>query len=155
MAPRKAETIEDRQADPALCTCANLRMAARVVTQAYDRALAPAGVKLTQFTLMSTLDRLGDAPLTVLSEKLVMDRTTLTRNLKPLIDRGLIETAAIDDKRVRQLSLSKEGLKVLRKARPRWERAQAATVRGLGAEHWQRLLDGLAIAATVSGGHDD
>ncbi len=151
MASRNAATFEDRQTDPALCTCANLRMAARTVTQAYDRALAPAGLKLTQFTLLTTLERLGDAPLTTLAEKLVMDRTTLTRNLRPLIDRGLIEALDVGDKRIRQLSLSKEGTKVLRKARPRWERAQAATVRGLGPEHWQRLLDGLAIAVTVSG----
>ena len=129
-------------------------MAARTVTQAYDRALAPAGVKLTQFTLMSTLERLGDTPLTELAEKLVMDRTTLTRNLKPLIDRGLVRTVDVGDKRVRQLSLSKEGLKVLRKAQPRWERAQAATIRGLGTEHWQRLLDDLAIAVTVAGDHE-
>ncbi len=134
-----------------MCTCANLRMAARAVTQAYDRALAPVDLKLTQFTLMSTLERLGTAPLTVLAEKLVMDRTTLTRNLKPLIDRGLVEASGIDDKRVRQLSLSKDGLKLLRKAWPRWEKVQAEIVRGLGPDHWQRLLDGLAIAVTVSG----
>ena len=151
MAAQRAERFEDRQADPALCTCANLRMAARAVTQAYDRALAPANLKLTQFSLMTTLERLGEVPLTVLAEKLVMDRTTLTRNLRPLIDRGLVISARTDDRRVRQLTLSDEGLKLLREAWPMWERAQAATVYGLGPNHWQRLLDDLAIAVTVAG----
>ena len=69
--------------DLAACACANLRKAARVVTQAYDKALKPTGLRATQFTVIATLATEGDAPLTRLAEALVMDRTTLTRNLKP------------------------------------------------------------------------
>ena len=74
--------------DVALCTCANLRKATRVITQAFDAALQPTGLKATQFTVLATLARQGDGPLTLLAESLVMDRTTLTRNLKPWSARG-------------------------------------------------------------------
>ena len=146
----RGTSSKDRITDPSLCTCANLRMASRAVTQAYDKALAPAGLKTTQFTLMVMLEELGQVPLTQLAEKLVMDRTTLTRNLQPLIDRDLITADRGQDRRVRNLSVSKAGAKVLKKARPRWEKVQMATVAGLGPEHWQRLLDQLAIATNVA-----
>jgi len=145
-----ARPSTDRTTDPALCTCANLRMATRTVTQAFDAALAPAGVKATQFTLMATLNKLGEAPLTQLAERLVMDRTTLTRNLKPLIDRGFIDTASGDDRRVRNLKLSKQGTKVLTKALPLWQKVQKRVIAGLGHERWQTLLDDLAIAVSVT-----
>jgi len=120
------------------------------MTQAYDRALAPSGLKLSQFSLMAMLERLGDTPLTVLADKLVLDRTTLTRNLKPLMDRGLIETVEAADRRVRRLRLSRDGEAALGEARPRWEKAQARMILRLGPDHWQRLLDDLAIAVTVA-----
>ena len=60
--------------DVASCTCATLRKAARVVTQAYDAALQPTGLKATQFTLLATLQIPGDAPMTRLADALVMDR---------------------------------------------------------------------------------
>ena len=74
----------------AACTCANLRKATRVVTQVYDAALQPVGLKATQFTVLAVLAERGEAPLTRLAETLVMDRTTLTRNLKPLVREGFI-----------------------------------------------------------------
>lgn len=146
----RGSSTTDRITDTSLCTCANLRMASRAMTQAYDKALSPAGLKTTQFTLMVMLEELGQVPLTQLAEKLVMDRTTLTRNLQPLIDRGLIAADRGQDRRVRNLSVSREGSKVLKKARPRWEKVQLTTVSGLGPDHWQRLLDQLAIATSMA-----
>ena len=147
---QKQATPPDRTKDIALCTCANLRMATRVVTQLYDAALAPVGLKATQFTLLSTLHELGEARLTELADKLVMDRTTLTRNLKPLIERRLIEESGERDRRVRRLSLSTEGLRTIKEAMPHWERIQTRTVEGLGNKSWQSLLDDLAIAVSVA-----
>lgn len=72
------------------CTSATLRKATRVVTQVYDGALRPVGLRATQFNLLATLAISGDTPLTRLAEMLVMNRTTLTRNLKPLVGKGLI-----------------------------------------------------------------
>jgi DNA-binding MarR family transcriptional regulator len=136
--------------DLAACTCANLRKAARVVTQVYDAALQPTGLRATQFTLLATLANLGDAPLTQLAEALVMDRTTLTRNLKPLVRKGLIRIEHEADKRVRMVSLTGTGRNAFEDARPRWEQAQSRIFESLGQERWSGFLEDLAatVAAT-------
>lgn len=136
----------------AACTCANLRKATRVVTQAFDAALQPTGLKTTQFTLLAVLSKRGDLPLTRLAETLVMDRTTLTRNLKPLIREGLIRIESAEDHRVRTVGLTEAGRRLFEKARPEWEKAQSALFEGLGADHWSQLLNGLA--ATVAAVRD-
>ena len=82
MVNQKQETL--RVLDPANCTFANLRKASRTVSQAYNDALRPAGLKATQFTLLATLNKRGEVSVSELAAALVMDRTTLTRNLKPL-----------------------------------------------------------------------
>jgi DNA-binding MarR family transcriptional regulator len=138
--------------DVAGCTCANLRKATRVVTQVYDQALAPVGLRATQFTLLATLAQTGDAAVTRLAEALVMDRTTLTRNLKPLIARGLIRVGQERDQRVRQIHLTDDGMKLFDRARPAWEEAQARLVEGLGATRWAGLLDDLSLTVGVARG---
>ena len=135
--------------DVTACTCANLRKAARVVTQAYDAALQPAGLKATQFTLLATLAKRGDAPLTRLADALVMDRTTLTRNLKPLIRKGLIRIEHEEDQRVRKVSLTEAGRRVHEDARPQWEQAQSRIVEGLGQARWSGFLEDLTATVAV------
>ncbi len=97
--------------DVASCTCANMRKASRVVTQSFDAALRLAGLKATQFTLLATLSKRGDLPLTRLAEALVMDRTALTRNLKPLVGKGNVRADRHEDQRVRRISLTDAGKK--------------------------------------------
>ncbi|TQV83690.1 MarR family winged helix-turn-helix transcriptional regulator [Denitrobaculum tricleocarpae] len=129
------------------CTCANLRKAARIVTQAYDFALQPSGLKSTQFILLANLVEQGDMPLTQLAEALVMDRTTLTRNLKPLLRQGLIRIEQEEDLRVRKVSLTGDGLRSVEDARPLWEEIQARIGERLGDDRWSGLIDDLG--ATV------
>ena len=143
------ETRPHDATDVADCTCANLRKAARVVTQAYDAALQPVGLKATQFTLLAALTKLGDVPLTRLADALVMDRTTLTRNLKPLVREGHVRIDQEEDQRVRKVSLTDAGRDVFDKARPRWEQAQSKIQGILGQESWSDLLDGLSAAVTA------
>ena len=81
--------------DVAGCTYANLRKASRAVGQVYDAALQRSGLKATQFTLLATLNARGDMPLSQLADVLVMDRTTLTRNLKLLVAKDLIHIAPV------------------------------------------------------------
>ena len=138
--------------DLGACTCANLRRATRVVTQAYDRALSPMGIRATQFTVLATLAETGEVPLTRLAEALVMDRTTLTRNLKPLIARGLVGDQQDDDQRVRKIHLTDSGAQLFLEARARWEEVQARMVEGLGPERWSGLLDGLGATVGVARG---
>jgi len=134
--------------DVAFCTCANLRKAARSVTQAYDAALQPTGLKATQFTLLATLAKRGDGPLTRLADALVMDRTTLTRNLKPLIQRGLIRIEHEEDQRVRKVSLTATGRNLFESALPQWQQIQSRILEGLGENRWFGFLED--IAATVA-----
>ena len=139
-------------ADLSACACANLRKAARVVTQAYDAALRPTGLKATQFTMLATLSKRGDLPLTRLADALVMDRTTLTRNLKPLARMGLVRIDHEEDQRVRRISLTDAGKDVLADALPLWRKAQSRTVKSLGRERWSGFLDDLtATMARVQG----
>ena len=138
--------------DLSACACANLRKAARVVTQAYDAALRPAGLKATQFTMLATLSKRGDLPLTRLADALVMDRTTLTRNLKPLARKGFVRIDHEEDQRVRRISLTDAGKDVLAGALPLWRKAQSRTVKSLGRQRWSGFLDDLtATMARVQG----
>src|SRR5215217_5827709 len=79
------------------CACANLRRAARAVTQVFDEALAPSGLRATQFTLLVTSRLMGESTINELAEKMAMDRTTLSRNLKPLVRSGLLEVRPGED----------------------------------------------------------
>lgn len=139
-------------ADIAACTCANLRKATRVVTQAYDTALAPTGLRTTQFSLLAALSRRPDLPLTQLAEALVMDRTTLTRNLKPLVGQGLIRIDQEKDARVRRINLTEDGKSALNDALPRWQEAQSRLVEALGQGRWSGFLDDLAATVAAAQG---
>jgi DNA-binding MarR family transcriptional regulator len=135
--------------DMSACTCANLRKAARVVTKIYDAALQSTGLKATQFTVLATLVKRGGTPLTRLAEALVMDRTTLTRNLKPLVRRGLICIEQEVDQRVRRVSLTRDGKHLFESARPGWEQAQSRIVESLGYGRWAGFLEDLAVTVAV------
>lgn len=116
------------------CTCAQLRKLTRRITQHYDAHLAPAGLRVTQFSLLATLGRGGPAKLSALAGALEMDRTTLTRNLKPLIDAGFAAVAAGGDARERLVSATERGRRVWLAARDRWRSAQDEVNRTLGVE---------------------
>src|SRR6185437_7226481 len=88
---------------PTECTCFRLRGAARRVTVIYGKHLAPTGLKISQFSLLGFIAAEGPVSIGRLSELLATDRTTLTRNLGPLLDDGLVERAAAGDKRRHEL----------------------------------------------------
>ena len=138
--------------DLAACACANLRRATRVVTQVYDAALSPVGIRATQFTVLATLAITGEVALTRLAEELVMDRTTLTRNLKPLIARGLVRVEKARDQRVRHIRLSDDGRQLFDLARPRWEKIQARLMERLGTARMASVLDDLKATLEAARG---
>ena len=135
------------------CTCANLRKATRVVTQAYDSALQPSGLKSTQFSLLANLTGQGGMPVTQLAEALVMDRTTLTRNLKPLVRQGLVRIDQEEDLRVRRVRLTEAGAEAVRVAQLLWEEIQIKVGARLGDQRWAGLIDDLT--ATVEALRED
>jgi DNA-binding MarR family transcriptional regulator len=122
------------------CACANLRRAARAVTQLFDEALAPSGLRVTQFTLLVTNRLMGESTINELAERMAMDRTTLSRNLKPLVRSGLLEVRPGEDGRRRLVQLTPVGEHALEEAYPLWQQAQQETVGVLGEERHEALL---------------
>ncbi len=143
---------EPIQPDIRICAHANLRKAMRVVSQAYDAALRPTGLKATQFTLLAVLARRGDMALTKLSRILVMDRTTLTRNLKPLQAKGWLEIGREKDERIRLIAITGAGRNIVAQATPLWRDAQARVTEGLGQARLSGLIGDLsALVEAVRG----
>jgi DNA-binding MarR family transcriptional regulator len=134
------------------CACNNLRQAARAVTQYYDEILRPSGIRATQFSLLSAIKEFGTVSIGALAEQSVMDRTTLTRNLKLLEDEGLVTILPGEDARVREVSLTPAAQERLVVAARYWRKAQAQMASRMGAEGVRPLLRSLsgAVAATRS-----
>ncbi|MEM9487059.1 MAG: MarR family winged helix-turn-helix transcriptional regulator [Cyanobacteria bacterium P01_F01_bin.116] len=126
-------------------TCAglNFRKVSRVVTQHFDEILRPSGLLITQFTVLVALAKVRAIAITKLAEILMMDRTTLTRNLKPMQREGWLEIEPGQDKRTRIVSLSPAGEVALAKALPLWRQAQMNVVELLGESRWNTLLSQL------------
>jgi len=132
-------TAEVRQT----CLSMALRQAARTLTQRYDAAFSGTGIRSTQFSLLVALAQAPSVPLTRLAKAVVMDRTTLTRNLAPLVRRGLVAESGAKDKRVRSYALTGRGKQLLARALPDWKDAQARILRVLAkgdAEQLRRIL---------------
>jgi DNA-binding MarR family transcriptional regulator len=116
-------------------------MASRVVTRHYDRALAPVGLSTSAYSILSRIDREGPKPLGALAARLAMDRTTLSREVAPLVDAGLIEAKADkDDRRRRILALTDSGAARVAEARPLWAAAQKELAGDFGAGRTQQLM---------------
>lgn len=115
------------------------------MTQRYERALAPSGVKATQFPILVALGA-GDAiPLTPLADALALDRTTLTRNLRILEGRGLVTVAGVQqDGRMRMVGITDEGLRVLAHALELWRAEQGDVVEAFGEGRLRALLGDLS-----------
>jgi len=130
------------------CSCFAVRRAARTITQHYDRHLRPSGLRVTQFTTLGVLSLFGPLPLTGLAERLATERTTVTRNLKLLLSRGLVTEFESDDRRVRTLAITPRGTAAARSALPYWRKAQASLAEELGL----RAIEGLQLAANGATG---
>ena len=132
------------------CACLNLRGAARAVTQLYDGILKPSGLKATQFSVLAVIATKGPASMSVISQILVMDRTTLTRNLKPLLERRLVKMSKGEDRRQRTIQLTQNGKTTLARALPLWKKAQNQVVTGLGQARWRGMTQLLGETVRLS-----
>ena len=132
------------------CICNNLRRAARLVTNYYDKLLEPTGLRVSQITILVVLYRFGVQTINEMAGKLELDRTTLTRNLKPLANQGLLTIAPGSDQRTRVVALTSKGEAVLLKVLPLWEQAQAYMVAGIGEANAALLLTQLSEAAALT-----
>lgn len=114
------------------CTCFRVRRLARRVTKIYEESLAPTGLSVTQYTILSMLRHVGPMSMSELSHRLGMDRTTLTRTLRPLESMGHLTNTPEADRRQRRITLSEEGRVALRTASPAWKKAQSSVFAILG-----------------------
>ena len=138
-------------ADTAGCICFALRKSARAVTQAYDAALEPAGLRATQFSLLATLRAGGPLAISKLAEAMVMDRTTLTRNLAPVEKQGLIKIApGRRDRRTKEVSLTARGRKRLAQAELLWRIVHNHMRQAMGAKRSDHLLFELDFASAAA-----
>lgn len=147
---RESKSPAENDLFPKDCSCARLRRTARIVTQAYDRALKPVGLRVTQYSVLVNLEGRGPLALGELAERMVMDRTTLTRNLRPMEAAGWIESLAGVDRRSREVRITAAGQAVLERARPLWRSAERALRCRLGdadAATLHRVLDATRRAA--------
>jgi len=122
------------------CTCFNLRKATRVVTQVYDDAMRQTGLRVTQFSLLAHTYVMGPVPLTRLADAMVTDRTTLARNLEPLVKEGFLSIEDGEDRRSRIISITDDGLKKLAEAYPLWKRTQDEVKKAMGAGEWADMI---------------
>jgi DNA-binding MarR family transcriptional regulator len=118
--------------EPTECNCLALRQAARHVSQLYDSRLAAVGLKGSQYSILSKLNRLGPMSINELARVMVMDRTTLGRAVRPLERDRLLTIEAGEDGRVRQLKLTAAGQSKLKAATAQWREAQKAFERAYG-----------------------
>jgi len=129
--------------------CASFRRVSRALTQLYDEALRPGGLRTTQFTVLQVLSRAGDVSQGELGAMLAMDSTTLTRTLEIMVRHRWIEKRYGKDRRERLLRLGKPGHEQLKRALPAWQNAQAQLRRRLGDARWRELLNSTAELTNV------
>ncbi|MEO1328950.1 MAG: MarR family winged helix-turn-helix transcriptional regulator [Pseudomonadota bacterium] len=129
--------------------CAGLRTraAARRITRHYDDALRPVGLTLGQFVLLVAIELSEPDTLTDLADKLDMDRTTLTRNLRPLEKAGLVETAREEGRRNHGVRLTDAGRTAFTAAMPLWRAAQSQLETRLGEDGWSLARQSLETIA--------
>ncbi len=122
------------------CNCLAVRQAARHVTQFYDQFLAPIGLRTTQFSILARLNRKGPMTINALASELVMDRTTLGRNILPLQREDLIAVAkGSSDRRSKELRVTETGAERLRAALKGWAEAQTRFEAAFGPERTSEL----------------
>jgi DNA-binding MarR family transcriptional regulator len=133
-----------------MCVCATARMAARALTRVYDRALEPAGIRTSQFSILARLLEEGPLSVTHLAGRLAMDRTTLARDLRPLERRGLVSVSVGSDRRVRMAALTQAGHRLVDEVRPLWKSVQRDVRTQLGPDRVTRLMDELRAATAIT-----
>jgi len=127
-----------------VCACLATRKAARSITQFYSRFLADSDIGATQYSLLLIVYLANGITITKMAEFAVMDRTTLTRNLKPLEKEKLIAIKPGEDRRARVITITIKGINLLKKITPMWEQAQLEFEKRLGSQRFDSLISDLS-----------
>ena len=121
------------------CACFDLRRATRAVSRMYDDFLRDAGLNITQFSLLRLICVEKDLSISTLGRYMVMDRTSITRALAPLERDRLIYSRTGADKRIRIISVTNKGRKLIESAEPKWRQAQEALMDTIGEDRWRAM----------------
>ncbi len=132
------------------CTWFNVRRASRAITQFFDHALQPSGLKVSQGNILGRLSVKGDVSIGELADELIMDRTTLTRNVQVLAKHGHVTITPGNDRRTRMLSITKKGKEAVRNGLPLWQEANQHFIKGVGHNKWNELVEYLAELSTLA-----
>ena len=131
----------------AACACFNARNAARAITDLYDEALAPSGLRLSQFAILAAIRQRHGATMQELANELALDPSTMTRTLRPLEEQNLVRTQPGDDKRAKALELTVTGRDALQRSLELWRAAQQTLRRKIGGSVFERLNADLVTVA--------
>jgi DNA-binding MarR family transcriptional regulator len=121
------------------CACFDLRKATRAVSRMYDDFLRDEGLNITQFSLLRLIHTEKELSISTLGRYMVMDRTSITRALAPLERDELIQSRPGADKRIRIVSLTSRGRRLVEDAEPRWRQAQEALIETVGEDRWRAM----------------
>ena len=126
------------------CACANLRRIARIVTQVYEEQMQPTGLKVTQYYMLVNIARHKETSISKLGEIMLLDQTTITRNINILKKSGYVNiTKDINDSRTKSISITDTGLVKLEEATPIWLQIQEKVEKNMGKEKYKDLLEAL------------
>lgn len=142
--------LEDCREVSRTCLAMNLRRVDRVVMQFYDEAFRPLGLRGTQFSLLVAARAMEPVGMSDLAAQMAMDRTTLTRNLKPMTKQRWLKVETGDDRRERKLSLTPLGNRLLVKAHARWKKAQDEIKSRFGRQHAEDLVGRLSAFSAMA-----
>ncbi len=131
---KKANSLQPEDVIASECLAVRLRLLNRVVTNIYDEALRPLGIKTSQLNLLVIAAKLGLARPADVCRRLQMDSSTLSRNVERMKARGWLEVVTDEDGRAQPFRLTTKGKKLLQKAKPAWEQAQQKAIKLLGAD---------------------
>jgi DNA-binding MarR family transcriptional regulator len=130
------------------CACFNVRRVSRVITQFFDAEVRRHGLRPTQTPILGALMAKSGWGMAELSDWLGMERTTLVRNLRPLLRDGLVRTSGAGRGGKVELAITRKGRAALAKLLPAWRSAQEKVVATLGKERWSEIISDLEQVAS-------
>ncbi len=132
------------------CACATARQVARLLTQLYDSRLRASGIEAPQFALMLTLEKAGPCSQRLLGRRSALDKTTVSRNLRLLQQRGWVALSAAPDRRERRIVLTTGGQRRLALARPHWKKAQTDLRSRMTGPQWDQMFRAFRTVARAA-----
>src|SRR5919109_860735 len=150
MKERDISTMLDQGMSAGTCTCGELRKAARAITLLYDNAFKSTGLLSTQFNVLQAICSIDSIRISDLANNLVMDRTTLTRNLSVLERQGFIEISQGKDQRTRIVTATQKGRSAVSKTILLWNEIQRKVKQEMGESSWRELMQNLGQLLKVT-----